>query len=235
MTENNLNFKNIFHQPLPAGVFGGLRLTSLTRARGIIAQIVNWQPTDTLVQRGGDLGTLLGSVLGVPVAQAWGAATAHLPPDLALNELRDYLWAENDEQQAKVVSEALRRLGQEPGPAQILPPRVRLMTMHGAKGLNARVVFIPGLEEEVLPGPRRQPYPGLVLEAARLLYVSISRARAACLLSYARRRSVYGRARAHHASRFTLSVNGQFVPKQGGVLGLSAMECAAIAQECLLL
>ena len=33
--------------------------------------------------------------------------------------------------------------------------------MHGAKGLDAAVVFIPGLEEEEFPGPRRTPYRGL--------------------------------------------------------------------------
>jgi superfamily I DNA/RNA helicase len=51
----------------------------------------------------------------------------------------------------------------------VLAPRVRIVSMHGAKGLSARVVFIPGLEDELFPGPWRQPYPGLVLEAARLL------------------------------------------------------------------
>jgi superfamily I DNA/RNA helicase len=56
--------------------------------------------------------------------------------------------------------------------------RVRVMTMHGAKGLSARVVFIPGLEHGVLPNAHQAPYPAQLLEAARLLYVSITRARA---------------------------------------------------------
>jgi len=90
------------------------------------------------------------------------------------------------------------------------------MSMHGAKGLSARVVFVPGLEDDIFPGPWRQPYPGLVLEAARLLYVSITRARAACVLSYARRRIVQGQALTMAASRFTTTVGGPFVPRTGG-------------------
>lgn len=66
------------------------------------------------------------------------------------------------------------------------------MSMHGAKGLSARIVFVPGLEEHIFPGPWRQPYPGLVLEAARLLYISITRARAACILNYAKQRRIQG-------------------------------------------
>src|ERR1039457_3661434 len=85
------------------------------------------------------------------------------------------------------------------------------------RGLSGRVVFIPGLEEAIFPGPRRQPYPGLVLEAARLLYVSITRARAACVLSYATHRRVQGRVQAVAASRFTTSLNGAFVHRNVGL------------------
>ena len=106
------------------------------------------------------------------------------------------------------------------------------MTMHGAKGLSARIVFIPGLEEEIIPGPRRQPYPGLVLEAARLLYVSITRARAACILTYAQRRIVNGQFTNQHASRFTASLNGGFAQRQNG---LTAGEVQAILQQIAIL
>ncbi len=81
------------------------------------------------------------------------------------------------------------------------------------KGLSARVVFVPGLEDDLFPGPWRQPYPGLVLEAARLLYVSITRACAGCILSYATRRRIQGRIVATVPSRFTASLNGPFVQR----------------------
>ena len=91
------------------------------------------------------------------------------------------------------------------------------MTMHGAKGLGATVVFVPGLEESVLPGNFRQPYPGLVLEAARLLYVSITRARAACILSYADERLVYGGMVRQHPSHFLMHVGGAFRHQDAGL------------------
>jgi lactate dehydrogenase-like 2-hydroxyacid dehydrogenase len=110
-----------------------------------------------------------------------------------LNELRDYVWADTDEQQAVILETVYTRLGQ-PLPAEaVLPERVRLMTMHGAKGLSGTIAFIPALEDTILPGTKRAPYPGLVLEAARLLYVSITRARAVCIMSNAQRRFFNGK------------------------------------------
>jgi DNA helicase-2/ATP-dependent DNA helicase PcrA len=64
------------------------------------------------------------------------------------------------------------------------------MTMHNSKGLSAQIVFIPGLEEKVFPGVWRRSYPGLILEAARLLYVSMTRARAAYILSQVKHRTL---------------------------------------------
>lgn len=66
------------------------------------------------------------------------------------------------------------------------------MSLHGAKGLSFGVVFVPGLEEGLLPSERAAPIPSQVQEAARLLYVAITRARSACLLSYSGTRVVRG-------------------------------------------
>ena len=89
--------------------------------------------------------------------------------------------------------------------------------MHGAKGLSASVVFIPGLMEEILPGERRRPYPGLVLESARMLYVSVTRTRAASILSYARTRVVYGQFSQQAPSRFTPYLAGIFENRANGL------------------
>src|SRR5215471_5122420 len=124
------------------------------------------------------------------------------------------------------------RMGMEPRAPHEPISKVRLMTMHGAKGLSARVVFIPGLEEEVFPGPRRRPYPGLIEEAARLLYVSITRARAACIMSFARRRVVHGRSTQHTPSRFARSTGGAFSQQ---INGLTRTLAARIVADCTLL
>ena len=119
----------------------------------------------------------------------------------------------------------LQRLGKEIPEEEPTVPRVQILTMHGAKGLSAQVVFIPGLEEELFPGGWRRPYPGLILEAARLLYVSITRARAACIISFARRRTVYGKSTRHVPSRFNTQLNGMFLRRTAG---LNAAETTAI-------
>jgi len=113
----------------------------------------------------------------------------------------------------------------------VLPERVRLMTMHGAKGLSASVVFIPALEDTILPGTKRVPYPGLVLEAARLLYVSITRARAVCIMSNAYRRFFNGKNIAQAPSRFTASLGGAFQQRGSGLQAAEIQSAIAMLQE----
>jgi superfamily I DNA/RNA helicase len=214
---NALSYWDVFHNPLPGGVFGGMNLTALNHARQACAQIGAWRRADTLQVRLADIATILTETFSAAEAQNWQNYAAALPPDITLEELRDWLWADTDEQQMAVLQAVFTRVNQQMPAAAVLPPRVRIMSMHGAKGLSARVVFVPGLEEHIFPGPWRQPYPGLVLEAARLLYVSITRARAACIVSYAATRRMQGPIRATAPSRFTASLNGRFVSRANGL------------------
>lgn len=100
------------------------------------------------------------------------------------------------------------------------------MTMHAAKGLQASVVFIPGLEDEILPGPRRAAIPGLVLEGARLLYVSLTRARTAVIITLATNRFWLGSMQEHSPSRYASHLAGPFRSRASG---LTAEEAATIA------
>jgi len=225
---NNLNYQSVFYQPLPAGVFAGRALTALNDARALCTQLQKWQATDTIGQHLADITTILTTVFAPADAQAWQTFANALPEGMTLEELRDYLWADTDEQQGALLQVVLARLNLPIPPEGVLPPRVRVMTMHGAKGLSGRIVFVLGLEEEILPGPRRQPYPGLVLEAARLLYVSITRARVACVISYARTRVVNGKYRGQTPSRFAAHLGGVFVARNSG---LSAAEVVHITNE----
>jgi len=111
-------------------------------------------------------------------------------------------------------------------------PRVRVMTMHGAKGLNAAVVFIPGLEEAILPGEKRTPYPGRVQEVARQLYVSISRAHIACFVSYARSRLKSGKREYNRAhSRYCVSLGGRFNEREESGLTEKEIGEVSVASE----
>jgi superfamily I DNA/RNA helicase len=226
---NNLNFRQLFYQPLPQNIFPTRETNALNSARAIIAQLSGWQPDDTLAARGAALDQLIFGIFGQQGRDAWLDKVFQLPQGITLQELRDYLGAENHEQQAEILAGVYERLGEAPPEAGFLPPRVRIMTMHGAKGLSARVVFVPGLEEEIFPGPYRQPYPGLILEAARLLYVSLSRARAACIVSFAASRVVHGHVAHHTPSRFTNNLGGAFAQRAAGLI---AAEVAAIVADC---
>lgn len=226
---SNLNFRDIFYQELPAGVFTGRPLTALGGARALVGKFSSWQADDTLAQRTSDIAGIVMEVLGGQEAQVWQTFVAKLPSGATLEELRDFLWADTDEQQNALLEAICERLNQTIPAGGLLPDRVRLLTMHGAKGLSAKVVFVPGLEEQILPGPWRQPYPGLVLEAARLLYVSITRARAACIISCAGTRVVNGQFGQRAPSRFCGQLGGTFGARTSG---LSAQEVQDIAQKC---
>ncbi len=227
VTASNLNFRDIFYHPLPTGVFQGRSLSALNHARDACASIAGWLPDDTLTVRSSNISNVISTVFGQQEVQEWISQVSDLPQEITLEELRDYLWADTDEQQEALLEAIYTRLGLDI-PEGLFPPKVRIMTMHGAKGLSAGVVFIPGLEEDILPGTKRRPYPGLVLEAARLLYVSISRARAACILAYAKKRLVYGQFSDQASSRFVPSLGGQFNCRDEN--GLNAVEVNEITQ-----
>ncbi len=222
VTDNNLNFRDLFYRPLPAGVFRGRAQTAIANCAQICQELLTWHEGNTLQDRLPDISHKIQEVLSDVEVVPWQNFAAQLPGDMTLAELRDYMWTDNDEQQAQIMQIVFARLGQVVPQNHLLPQRVRLMTMHGAKGLSGRIVFIPGLEDELLPGPWRAPYLGLVLEAARLLYVSITRARAACIVSYSTFRFLNGAMRRHTASRFTPHLNGPFIARDEGLTDVEA-------------
>lgn len=213
----NLNYRDVFYAPLPTGVFSGRALSAVNKARTTCAQISQWQSTDTIQQRFDDTRALLLQIFGALAEQELVDYVGVLPEDMTVLELRNYLWADNDEQQARIMEAVYERLGLPAPDAGFLPQRVRMLTMHGAKGLSAKVVFVPGLEENIFPGSFRAPYAGLIAEAARLLYVSITRARATCVLSYATGRVIYGSYSQQAPSRFLASTAGPFLARQQGL------------------
>jgi DNA helicase-2/ATP-dependent DNA helicase PcrA len=79
--------------------------------------------------------------------------------------------------------------------------QVTLMTLHNAKGLEFRAVFMLGMEEGIFPHSRSIEENSLE-EERRLAYVGMTRARERLTLTHALRRNLYGRADANLPSRF---------------------------------
>ena len=86
------------------------------------------------------------------------------------------------------------------------PDAVTLITLHSAKGLEYDVVFMPGMEEGLLPHIRALDDPAQMEEERRLCYVGITRARERLYLTRARRRFMFGQVRGNPASRFLRDV-----------------------------
>jgi len=79
---------------------------------------------------------------------------------------------------------------------------VHLMTLHSAKGLEFKVVFIVGLEEGILPHSRSLIDHNEMEEERRLMYVGITRAKEKVYLVYTRERNIYGSTQINSPSRF---------------------------------
>ncbi len=81
-------------------------------------------------------------------------------------------------------------------------PRVSLMTVHAAKGLEFATVFVVGLEENIFPSPISAASLRELEEERRLLYVAITRAEKHCILTNAKNRFRYGKMEFDNPSRF---------------------------------
>jgi DNA helicase-2/ATP-dependent DNA helicase PcrA len=94
--------------------------------------------------------------------------------------------------------------------------RVALMTLHMAKGLEYRVVFLTGLEEELFPHVRSLDEPAEIEEERRLCYVGITRARELLYLTHTWVRTVFGTTRDSLPSRFLKEIPEELMEDVGG-------------------
>ena len=88
---------------------------------------------------------------------------------------------------------------------------VRMMTFHGAKGLEFPVVFMVGMEEGVFPHSRSQWEPEELEEERRLCYVGITRAMERLFLTSAKQRTLYGNTTLNYPSRFLEEIPEELV------------------------
>ena len=89
--------------------------------------------------------------------------------------------------------------------------RVTLMTIHSAKGLEYDYVYIVGVEEGLFPSSRSVESLAELEEERRLMYVAITRAKKAAMLSFSELRRVWGKTENTSPSRFLKEIDAEWL------------------------
>ena len=96
-------------------------------------------------------------------------------------------------------------------------PKVSLMTIHSAKGLEFPVVFVVGLEENIFPNAMAANSRREIEEERRLLYVAITRAERFCFLTNAKNRYHFGTMQFNNPSRFLKDIDDAYIETESGL------------------
>ncbi|PIK18245.1 ATP-dependent DNA helicase [Prevotella intermedia] len=96
-------------------------------------------------------------------------------------------------------------------------PKVSLMTIHSAKGLEFPVVFVVGLEENIFPNAMAASSRREIEEERRLLYVAITRAERFCFLTNAKNRYHFGTMQFNNPSRFLKDIDDAYIETESGL------------------
>ncbi len=89
--------------------------------------------------------------------------------------------------------------------------KITMMTVHAAKGLEFKAVFIVGMEEELFPSAYTTASERELEEERRLFYVAITRAEELCFISYAKSRFRNGKTNFSNPSRFIKDIDPQYL------------------------
>ena len=111
--------------------------------------------------------------------------------------------------------------------------KITLMTVHSAKGLEFKNVFVVGMEENLFPSSMVGDSPRALEEERRLFYVAITRAEEHCFLSYAKTRFRYDKMEFGSPSRFLKDIDIRFLrlPQDAGMFRRVEEEAAAFRRE----
>lgn len=224
---NYLNYRGLFINQLPTGLFTKREETAINKVKANLQTIQNWTLDETINQRAGDIDQILLTNFSQTEVTDWRNMINTLPLDMKLSELKDYFETDSQEIKDNILNSIFERLNQtNPQENVQMPDKIKIMSFHSSKGLSAKVVFIPGLEESIFPNPFAQQIPGLVLECARLFYVAITRAKAVCIVSHTQWRNLYGKLTPMTPSRFCAATGAVFAPQSN--TSLSAADLTTI-------
>lgn len=194
---NNQNFRDMFYLPASPAWLASRASTAVNRVIQVCSAVGAWTMEDRVSVRAKDIERLLSAQVFTTGAKttanvlAWTKLAGFLPGDMTLDELCRFLGASNESEQEailKAVAERLAGSSPVPSPAAV-PKKVRILTMHGAKGLSGSIVFIPAAEQGIIPHFKALKATGLLIEQRRLFYVSVTRTKGCCIITHNRTRT----------------------------------------------
>jgi DNA helicase II / ATP-dependent DNA helicase PcrA len=239
---NNQNFRAMFHAGVSPAWLSTRGTSAVQRVIAVVQSLAGWSMADTLAARLTGIGGLLSTYVfatgtkATPRIQAWTALAAALPPQMTLDELALFLGASTESDQEAILKTIATRIAAgQTAPLPQVPKKIRILTMHGSKGLTGSVVFIPSAEQGILPNSKALQATGLLIERRRLFYVAVTRSRACCIISHCAARTgfqaqaVVNRPNASlHRSQF---LNEMVIPDVPRASGLTLAEAWAIVSE----
>jgi DNA helicase II / ATP-dependent DNA helicase PcrA len=237
---HNQNFHNLFYLPAMPNWLIGRALNAVNRLIAIIQSLQVWSLTDTIAARQQEIAQTLQTIFqgsnqaGNHLA-TWMTLSGSLPADMTMQELSAFFSADTDSDRQAVLELVNKRLGVVALQPPAQPKRIRILTMHGAKGLSGKVVFIPSVEQGIMPSFRALQAAGLVIEQRRLFYVSVTRAMAACIISHATLHTGAAAFRLRQQPNVMLPrsefLNQMGEPSVNRITGLTTVEAAQIVAD----
>lgn len=191
---NNQNFRQLFHLAALPQWLAGRPASAVRRVMAIVQAVANWTMADTLASRMAEITGVLSTQVFTSGGNAannvtmWNTLAGTLPPQMTLEELLQFLAADSESDQQAILDLVNQRIGGG-APVAAGQRKIRILTMHGAKGLSGKVVFIPSAEQGIMPNSKALLATGLLIEQRRLFYVSMTRAMACCIISHVSRRT----------------------------------------------
>lgn len=239
---NNQNFRQLFHLPACPAWLSGRAGTAVQRVMAIVQAVAHWTMADTLAARTGDIAAVLSAYVYTSGGSAandvamWNTLAGSLPSQMMLDELLQFLAADSESDQQAILDLVNQRAaGARPQTPTVVQKKIRILTMHGAKGLSGKVVFIPSAEQGIMPNFKALQATGLLIEQRRLFYVSVTRAMACCIVSHvAQHTGAHAMALTQNpVARLTRSqfLNEMGVSSTTRTTGLTAGEAGAIVAE----
>lgn len=236
---NNQNFRQLFDLPILPHWLTVRAKAAVQRIISIVQIARSWSLSDTIETRKDDITNSLVThiFLSNEAIDAWTYLVNSLPVQMTLRELLLFLSTENESDQQIILDLVNKRIGVNLPQDVSTQKKIKILTMHGAKGLSGKVVFIPSCEQGILPSYRAIQAAGLVIEQRRLFYVSVTRAMSACIISHVGRHTDAQAffLRQRPIVRLTRSqfLNELRVPSVNRSAGLSQAESDAIVANIL--